>query len=284
MLQQSFQNAIVEAVRVALDEDVQTGDATTLALVPKEYRAKAFMVARQPLTVCGIQFATETYRQLDPCVQVFSRCKDGDQLQKGDVIMEINGPARAILTAERVSLNFMQHLSGIATMARRFTDLVAGTGVKILDTRKTLPGWRLFEKYAVTCGGAVNHRIGLYDMILIKDNHLVELRDAKPNPVAAAVQRARAAYPSLKVEVEADNLLQVRQAVDAGADIVLLDNMSNEMMREAVKLVQKRCLLEASGGVTLETVRGKAETGVDFISVGALTHSVRAVDIALDFQ
>ena len=211
------------------------------------------------------------------------RAKDGDTLAKGGILLQVEGPSRALLTAERVSLNFLQRLSGVATIARRFVDEVAGTKAKILDTRKTLPGWRMFEKYAVACGGATNHRIGLYDMILIKDNHLVALRDAQPNAVAAAVARARSAYPQLKVEVEADNLTQVAQAVEAGADIILLDNMTNEMMREAVQSVQGRALLEASGGVNLKTVRGKAETGVDFISVGALTHSAPSVDIGLDF-
>ena len=274
---------VEQAVRTALAEDVGTGDATTLALVPAELQSEAVMAARVPLTVCGLAFAVEAYRQLDPKTQVTLCCKDGDTLAKGDPLLKVKGPSRALLTAERVSLNFLQRLSGVATIAHRFVEEVAGTKAKILDTRKTLPGWRMFEKYAVACGGATNHRIGLYDMILIKDNHLVALRDAQPNAVAAAVARARAAYPQLKVEVEADNLTQVAQAVEAGADIILLDNMTNEMMREAVRTVQGRALLEASGGVNLQTVRGKAETGVDFISVGALTHSAPSVDIGLDF-
>ncbi len=274
---------VQQAVRTALAEDVGIGDATTLALVPAELQSKAVMAARESLTVCGLAFAVEAYRQLDPTVRVTLRAKDGDTLDKGGILLQVEGPSRALLTAERVSLNFLQRLSGVATIARRFVDEVAGTKAKILDTRKTLPGWRMFEKYAVACGGATNHRIGLYDMILIKDNHLVALRDAQPNAVAAAVARARAAYPQLKVEVEADNLTQVAQAVEAGADIILLDNMTNEMMREAVQSVRGRALLEASGGVNLKTVRGKAETGVDFISVGALTHSAPSVDIGLDF-
>ena len=274
---------VQQAVRTALAEDVGTGDATTLALVPAELQSKAVMAARESLTVCGLAFAVEAYRQLDPTVRVTLRAKDGDTLDKGGILLQVEGPSRALLTAERVSLNFLQRLSGVATIARRFVNEVAGTKAKILDTRKTLPGWRMFEKYAVACGGATNHRIGLYDMILIKDNHLVALRDARPNAVAAAVARARAAYPQLKVEVEADNLTQVAQAVEAGADIILLDNMTNEMMREAVQSVQGCALLEASGGVNLKTVRGKAETGVDFISVGALTHSAPSVDIGLDF-
>ena len=274
---------VQQAVRTALAVDVGIGDATTLALVPAELQSKAVMAARESLTVCGLAFAVEAYRQLDPTVRVTLRAKDGDTLDKGGILLQVEGPSRALLTAERVSLNFLQRLSGVATIARRFVNEVAGTKAKILDTRKTLPGWRMFEKYAVACGGATNHRIGIYDMILIKVNHLVALRDARPNAVAAAGARARAAYPQLKVEVEADNLTQVAQAVEAGADIILLDNMTNEMMREAVQSVQGRALLEASGGVNLKTVRGKAETGVDFISVGALTHSAPSVDIGLDF-
>jgi nicotinate-nucleotide pyrophosphorylase (carboxylating) len=178
----------------------------------------------------------------------------------------------------------VQRMSGIATLTRKFVDAVAGTGVKILDTRKTTPGLRLAEKHAVLCGGGANHRVGLHDLILIKDNHLVTLRDAKPNAIEAAVKRARQKFPKLKVEVEADTLAQVRQAVEAGADIVLLDNMSLEELEEAVEIVGGRAQTEASGGVSLETVRAIAETGVNFISVGAITHSARSVDIGLDFQ
>ncbi|HWF18377.1 MAG TPA: carboxylating nicotinate-nucleotide diphosphorylase, partial [Verrucomicrobiae bacterium] len=188
------------------------------------------------------------------------------------------------LSAERVALNFVQRLSGVATLTAQFVAAIEGTGAKILDTRKTTPGWRRFEKYAVTCGGGHNHRIGLYDMVLIKDNHLAALRDEKPNAIAVAVQRARAQFPKLKIEVEADTLEQVRQAVSAGADFILLDNMTLAQLREAVKIVQGRAKTEASGGVNLTTVRAIAETGVDFISAGALTHSARAVDIALDFE
>ena len=195
-----------------------------------------------------------------------------------------SGPARALLTAERVALNFVQRLSGVATFTAQFVEAVRGTRAEILDTRKTTPGWRRFEKYAVACGSGRNHRIGLYDLILIKDNHLAALRDEKPNAIAAAVQRARAKYSQLKVEVEADTLEQVAQAADAGADIILLDNMTPGQLRAAVALVAGRAKTEASGGVNLSTVRAIAETGVDFISVGAITHSVRAVDIGLDFE
>ena len=231
---------IQKAISIALAEDIGTGDVTTLSLIPAEARAEAVMKARQPLSVAGLDLAAEAYRQIDPSTEITYCCADGDQLNRGDILLHLIGSARAILTAERVSLNFIQRLSGIATLSRQFTDKIAGTKAKLLDTRKTTPNMR-------------------------------------------AIQRARAAYPNLKVEVEADTLEQVSQAADAGADIILLDNMTNEMMSQAVQIVQGRSLLEASGGVTLQTVRGKAETGVDFISVGALTHSVPAVDIGLDF-
>jgi nicotinate-nucleotide pyrophosphorylase (carboxylating) len=272
------------AVRAALAEDVGTGDATTLATVPADARARALMVAREPLIVAGLEFAVTAFREVSPAVQIRSRTQDGTHLDRGGLLLELGGPACALLTAERVALNFVQRLSGIATLTAQFVAAVKGTRAQIIDTRKTTPGWRRFEKYAVACGGGRNHRVGLFDQILIKDNHLAALRDARPNAVAAAVQRARAAYPALQVEVEADSLEQVRQAVEAGADFVLLDNMTNAQLREAVQLVGGRAQTEASGGVILDTVRAIAETGVDFISVGALTHSARAVDIALDFE
>jgi nicotinate-nucleotide pyrophosphorylase (carboxylating) len=198
--------------------------------------------------------------------------------------LKISGSARAILTAERVALNFVQRLSGIATLTAQFVEAIQGTHAQILDTRKTTPGWRQLEKYAVTCGGGRNHRMGLHDMVLIKDNHLVALRDATPNPIAAAVLRALAKFPKLKVEVEADTLDQVDQAVEAGADWVLLDNMNPVQLRLAVQKCKGRAQTEASGGVNLANVRAIADTGVDFISIGALTHSARAVDMGLDFE
>lgn len=275
---------IRRAVQAALAEDVGPGDATTLATVPADAQSSAVMAAREPLNVAGLAFAETAFRELCPTVRCESLVQDGAHAAAGTTILRINGPARALLTAERVALNFVQRLSGVATATARFVEAIRGTHAEILDTRKTTPGWRRFEKYAVACGGGRNHRIGLYDLILIKDNHLVALRDAKPNAIAAAVQRARASYPQLKVEVEADTLEQVAQAADAGADIILLDNMSNEQLRAAVKLVAGRAKTEASGGVNLNTVRAIAETGVDFISVGAITHSARAVDIGLDFE
>jgi nicotinate-nucleotide pyrophosphorylase (carboxylating) len=274
---------IQTAVRNALAEDVGPGDATTLACVPADAQATALMVAREPLVLAGAAFAEETFRQLSAEVRFEMFAKDGAALSAKATIARITGPARALLTAERVALNFVQHLSGVATLTARFVEAVRGTRAKILDTRKTTPGWRRLEKYAVACGGGTNHRFGLHDLILIKDNHLAALRDAEPNAIAAAVERARKEFPRLKVEVEADTLNQADQALDAGADFILLDNMTNAQLREAVAMSGGRAKLEASGGVTLQTVRSIAETGVDFISVGALTHSARAVDIALDF-
>ena len=206
------------------------------------------------------------------------------QANAGDTLLTISGPARAILTAERVALNFVQRLSGVATLTSQFVAAIKGTRAQILDTRKTTPGWRRFEKYAVACGGGCNHRIGLFDMVLIKDNHLAALRNEKPNAIAAAVARAREKFPKLKIEVEADTLEQVEQAVNACADFILLDNMDLKQLRMAVKIVRGRVKTEASGGINLETVRAIAGTGVDFISVGALTHSARAVDVGLDFE
>ena len=272
------------AVLAALAEDIGPGDVTTLATVPEQSRARAVMRAREPLVVAGLAFTETAFRELSADVEFKNASRDGHSLSAGETLLEIQGPARALLTAERVALNFVQRLSGVATAASQYAAAVAGTNARILDTRKTTPGWRRFEKYAVACGGATNHRTGLYDLVLIKDNHLAALRDAEPNAIAAAVQRARVHYPQLKVEVEADTLEQVAQAADAGADIILLDNMTTAQLTEAVRIVHGRAQTEASGGVNLQTVRAIAETGVDFISVGAITHSARAVDIGLDFE
>ncbi len=275
---------ISQAVKAALREDVGRGDATTRALVPANRPARARMVAREPLVVAGLEFAAATFKALSAALRVHREAKDGDRLRTGQTLLRLAGPARALLTGERTALNFVQRLAGIATLTASYVRAVAGTGAQILDTRKTTPGWRRFAKYAVACGGGRNHRVGLYDLVLIKDNHLVALSGEAPNPIAVGVQRARRACPRLQVEVEADTLEQVRQAAEAGADFVLLDNMSPATLRKAVAIVRGRALTEASGGVTLKTVRAIANTGVDFISVGALTHSAPAVDIALDFE
>jgi nicotinate-nucleotide pyrophosphorylase (carboxylating) len=273
-----------QIIRAALAEDIGSGDATTMATVPADAMASAVMVAREPLVVCGLLLAEAVFREVSADVNLVLATRDGHRVAKGQALLNIQGLARAILTAERVALNFVQRLSGVATLTARFVEAVAGTGAQILDTRKTTPGWRRLEKYAVQCGGGVNHRIGLFDRILIKDNHLAALRGEPPSAIEAAVRRARAQFPHLAVEVEADTLEQAGQACQAGADTILLDNMSNQDLRAGVQLIAGRAKTEASGGVTLATVRAIAETGVNFISVGALTHSAPAVDIALDFQ
>ena len=275
---------IRRAVQAALAEDIGSGDVTALATVPESAQFTVVMQAREVLVTAGLPLAEAAFRELSPTIRIESLVHDGHRAKPGENLLRISGSARAILSAERVALNFVQRLSGIATLTAQFVDSIHGTPAKILDTRKTTPGLRLLEKYAVTSGGGTNYRVGLFDMVLIKDNHLAALRDAKPNAVAAAVRAARAQYPQLKVEVEADTLDQVDQAVAAGADIVLLDNMTVVQLRLAVQKCKGRSQTEASGGVNLSTVRGIAETGVDFISVGALTHSARAVDIGLDFE
>jgi nicotinate-nucleotide pyrophosphorylase (carboxylating) len=275
---------IERAVKLALAEDVGPADVTTRATVPPSARARAMMVAREPLVVAGLDLAEAAWREISQEVRCQRLINDGQRAAQDKPLLRIEGPARAILTAERVALNFVQRLSGIASLAAQFVEAVAGTHARILDTRKTTPGWRTLEKYAVRCGGAHNHRFGLFDMVLIKDNHLAALASEKPNPIAAAVRRAREAYPQLKIEVEADNLEQAQQAVEAGADIVLLDNMTPAELRASVAIAGGRAKTEASGGVSLASVGIIAETGVDFISVGALTHSARAVDIGLDFE
>jgi nicotinate-nucleotide pyrophosphorylase (carboxylating) len=275
---------ILAAVRSALAEDIGSGDVTTLATVPANAKTVAVMRAREPLVVAGLDFAQAAFRHLSSSAKIKSVSRDGQRVKAGASLLRVSGPARAILSAERVALNFVQRLSGVATLTARFVKTVQGTRAQILDTRKTTPGWRRFEKYAVACGGGRNHRFGLYDMVLIKDNHLAALRGAQPNPIAAAVRCARAKSPQLQIEVEADTLKQVEQAVAAGADIILLDNMKPGQLRVAVKIVAGRAKTEASGGVNLRTVRAIAKSGVDFISVGALTHSARAVDIGLDFE
>jgi nicotinate-nucleotide pyrophosphorylase (carboxylating) len=274
---------IHRAVKAALAEDVGTGDVTTLATVSESTQSTAKMVAREPLVLAGIELAEAAFRELSATIQIRCLATDGQKMNAGQTLLTISGSTRAILTAERVALNFVQRLSGVATLAAQFVEAVKGTEAVILDTRKTTPGWRDFEKYAVTCGGASNHRIGLFDQVLIKDNHLAALAHEVPNAVEAAVRRSRRLFPSLKIEVEADTLDQVQQAIQAGADIILLDNMPPDQMRQAVQWTRGRAKTEASGGVKLSTVRAIAETGVDFISVGAMTHSARAVDIALDF-
>jgi len=275
---------IRQAVQKALAEDIGSGDATTLAVVPEAATAKSVMRAREPLIVAGLAFAETAFNELSTQIEIKGAAKDGQHAKAGEILLWVSGPARAILTAERVALNFVQRLSGVATLTAQFVDAIKGTHAQILDTRKTTPGWRRLEKYAVTCGGGKNHRLGLFDMVLIKDNHLAALQNEKTNVIALAVARAREKFPKLKIEVEADTLEQAEQAADVGADFILLDNMNPVQLRLAVQKIKGRAQTEASGGVNPANVRMIAETGVDFISVGALTHSARAVDIGLDFE
>jgi len=272
------------AVQLALAEDIGPGDVTTLATVPEGASAKALMRARELLVVAGLALAEAVFRELSKDVEIGREAEDGQNLNAGETLLRVSGPARALLSAERVALNFVQRLSGVATLTSQFVAATKGTSARILDTRKTTPGWRRLEKYAIACGGGQNHRFGLHDMVLIKDNHLAALAGAEPNAIAAAVERSRKRWPDLKVEVEADTLEQVDQAVAAGADIVLLDNMTIDQLKIAVARCKGRAQTEASGGVSLATVPAIASTGVDFISAGALTHSARAVDIGLDFE
>lgn len=275
---------IQRAVCGALEEDVGSGDITTLSAVPPSAAAQAVMLAREALVVAGVPVAEAVFARVSPALRTERAAAEGEALQPGRALLRVSGPAGAILTAERVALNFVQRLSGIATLTRQFVDAIQGTRARILDTRKTTPGLRRLEKYAVTCGGGHNHRFGLFDQVLLKDNHLAALRRESAHPIALAVERARRQYPGRPVEVEAETLEQVDEAVGAGADIILLDNMNLVQLRLAVQHVKGRARTEASGGVNLGSVRQIAETGVDFISVGAITHSARAMDIALDFE
>lgn len=274
-------DAVTASVRDALTEDGAFNDITTIATVRSDRRARGRLVARQTGVIAGIPFALEAFRQLDPKISMRVDAEDGTRVEKGDNLVFITGHARGMLSAERVALNFMQRLSGIATLTARFVDAVAGTRAVILDTRKTTPGWRRLEKYAVRAGGGRNHRLDLSSSVLIKDNHLV----AVDGNIAAAVQRARElAPPNAEIEVECETVAQVEAAVAAGAHIILLDNMTPDRLRACVEVVRGRAKLEASGGVTLDSVRAIAESGVDFISVGALTHSAPALNLALDFE
>jgi nicotinate-nucleotide pyrophosphorylase (carboxylating) len=268
-------------VKAALDEDHAGNDITTLATVIPTRRARAALVAREPGAICGIPLALAAFCQCDDKVEIRVDVEDAQRVVAGTTVLFLNGRARGLLAAERTALNFLQRLSGVATLTARFVDAVRGTRARIVDTRKTTPGWRRLEKYAVRCGGGANHRETLADAVLVKDNHLAAL----DGDVAMAVRRSRElAPPGTFVQIECDHLEQVRAAVQAGVDGVLLDNMSLEMLREAVAITEGRVLTEASGGVTLETVRAIAETGVDRISVGALTHSAPAMNLALDFE
>jgi len=277
-LPQDFDTA--EFISRVLGEDLGSGgDVTSAATIAAEERFAAVMASRQEIVVAGLDLAAAFFRTLDASVDIELLCDDGDAVAAGGELMRLGGNARAMLAAERSALNTLQHLSGIATLTRRYVDAIAGTGATLLDTRKTVPGLRVLEKYAARMGGASNHRMRLDDGILIKDNHV-----AVAVGIGQAVSRAKAANTGLQVQVEVDSLDQIEPALAAGADRLLLDNMAPPMLREAVALVADRVPLEASGGVTLDTIRAIAESGVDFISVGRITQSAPAVDIGLDYR
>lgn len=268
-------------VDAALKEDVGPGDVTA-NLVPADQRVRATVITREDAVICGRAWVDEVFKRLDPAVRVTWRVDEGDRATAGQTLFELEGLARPILTGERVALNFLQTLSATATAARRYVDAIEGTGCTILDTRKTLPGLRTAQKYAATCGGAQNHRMGLFDMVLIKENHI-----AAAGSIANAVTTARASAPGVKVEVEVESLAEFEQALAAGADIVMLDEFSLADMRKASALNRERgrpVKLEASGGITMATLRDIAETGVDYISIGGITKHVRAVDLSMRIE
>jgi nicotinate-nucleotide pyrophosphorylase (carboxylating) len=263
----------------ALAEDVGRGDVTTEATVAEDAACTARLLLKEAGVVCGLPAVEAVFRALDPDVSFEASAADGDRFSEPTELARISGRTRAVLTGERTALNILGRLSGIATLTSRFVDAIEGTSAEILDTRKTTPGLRALEKYAVRCGGGRNHRFGLDDGILVKDNHLRAAGGVRPS-----VERLRAAGTDLPIEVEAETLDDVREALTAGAEQILLDNMPPALMREAVELVEGRATLEASGGVSLETVHEIAETGVDFVSVGALTHSARSLDVSLELE
>ncbi len=271
-------------VDLALSEDIGTGDVTTLAIIPSGAWAEGTIVAKQPGVLSGIEVAGFVFHRVDPTIAYEARKADGDEVAVGDNLATVAGPARSVLTAERVALNLLQRLCGVATNTRAYVDAVVGTPARIIDTRKTTPGLRLLEKAAVRHGGGFNHRFGLADGVLIKDNHLAALGAPGGDRVARAVHLARRHAPhTLRIEVEVTTLTELDEAIAAGADVILLDNMDVETMRHAVKNCAGRALLEASGGITLATVRAVAETGIDLISAGALTHSAPSLDLSLEF-
>jgi nicotinate-nucleotide pyrophosphorylase (carboxylating) len=273
---------IHEIVTHALREDLGSGDLTTLAVIPADAEVAAQFVMREPGVICGLPVVVAVFRSLDPALRLALPLAEGSRVERGAVVASVRGPARAILSGERVALNLLQRMSGIATQTARYVEAIRGTRARILDTRKTTPGLRALEKYAVRAGGGTNHRFALYDGVMLKDNHLALLASQGVG-LAEAIQRAKAAVgPMVRVEVEVESLADALVAAEAGASMILLDNMPPPQLAEVVAAIGGRADLEASGGITLETIRAVAESGVDYISVGALTHSVRALDIGLD--
>lgn len=265
-------------VALALAEDVGSGDLTA-ALIPEHTQAEATVISRENAVLCGIAWFDAVFHQLDSRIHIHWQATDGDRIEPNQLLCTLHGPAHALLTGERTALNFLQMLSSTATLARRYADAVVGTGATILDTRKTLPGLRLAQKYAVRCGGCQNHRIGLFDAVLIKENHIMAA-----GSISNAIATARRLHPSVTVEVEVETLAELEEALAARPDIVMLDNFDLATMTEAVKITNKRLKLEASGNVNFDTVRPIAETGVDYISIGGLTKDVRAIDLSMRFK
>jgi nicotinate-nucleotide pyrophosphorylase (carboxylating) len=268
--------SVTDFLRRALEEDIGPGDITSNLLISTDAVSKAQYIAKGNFILSGLPFAQEVFRILDPSAVISAFFNDGDPVRRGDIIAGVSGKTRVILAGERTSLNILQRLSGIATLTHAFVERIKGVKAKIVDTRKTTPCLRFLEKYAVRTGGGYNHRFGLFDGVLIKDNHLTAV-----GSIREAVQRSRKCHHLLKIEVEVKNLQELSEAVEAGADVVMLDNMPVSDIKEAVRIANSRVLLEASGGITLENLRDIAETGVDFISVGALTHSAPSADISL---
>ena len=269
-----------DIIEIALEEDIGPGDLTA-SYFCENRNAKARIFAKESAVLSGAEVAAETFRRVDQNVHAIATKRDGSVLSPGETVLEISGPLPSLLTAERVALNFLQHLSGVASITRKFVDAIKGTNARILDTRKTAPGLRALQKKAVLDGGGANHRMGLFDMVMVKDNHLAA--NSAPAELQNAILKLKAAHPNVRVELEADTIAQVRSFVElTGVDVILLDNMNPELMREAVALVRHRVKLEASGGVSFETIASIAATGVDYISIGALTHSVRAIDFSME--
>jgi nicotinate-nucleotide pyrophosphorylase (carboxylating) len=277
-------NAEVETIiKLALDEDIKSGDITSQAVIGNEVTAEAEFLIKDDGIIAGLEVAKKVFELIDETLLFLSLKEDGEPVKKGEIAAEVKGRAASILTGERTALNFMQRMSGIATAANIYQQKINHTKAKIIDTRKTVPGLRLLDKYSVKAGGAANHRIGLFDLFLIKDNHIAVAGSIK-KAVSACRDFNRINEKDFQIEVETANLIQIKEALDAEADIIMLDNFSVELMHEAVKLINGKCKVEASGGITLDTIKEIAETGVDFISVGALTHSVTALDISLDIK
>ncbi len=276
MMNQAEKEAAKRLIEIALEEDVASGDITTDNLIPAEIRKRAYMAAKSDGVIAGLEVAEMVFRKLDKSLLWKPEVKDGEHVKKGDIIVRFEASYRAILTGERTALNFFQRMSGIATISAECAGAIAGYKTVILDTRKTLPGFRLLDKYSVKTGGATNHRIGLFDMVMIKDNHIDIAGGITP-----AVSQIRSKVPhGIKIEVETTTLDQVREAVSAEADIIMLDNMDNETMKEAVRIINGQAKVEASGNMTLDRLKDVAATGVDYISIGGLTHSVQAMDIS----